>query len=230
VTPDDYRALLARLDAWFARGRLAAGGLVPCRGGCSACCHGPFDVSLADAELIAEAVSRLPPAERAEVARRAAALLERMHELEPGWTPPYAIASLGEARFDRLSDALAHEPCPLLDDAGRCRIHADRPLVCRLVGLGMRTPAGRVIENACPIQDRFPGYGELAPAVFDLEELEEREAECLRAAALRRFGEGDRWCFETTIAAVVAPICSLAPTGETGGRSPETCRDSRAPT
>ena len=96
--------------------------------------------------------------------------------------------ALGEDRFDRLTDALADEPCPLLDEAGRCRIYADRPLVCRLIGLGMRTPTGRLIENACPIQDRFPGYAALAPAPFDLEAFEEGEVECLRAAAVRRFG------------------------------------------
>lgn len=42
-----YAQLLARLDQWFAAGR-AAGGVVPCRGGCTACCHGPFDISVAD--------------------------------------------------------------------------------------------------------------------------------------------------------------------------------------
>jgi Fe-S-cluster containining protein len=199
-----YRTLLGRLDAWFAEGRRTAAGRVPCRGGCSACCHGPFDISIADAELIREAVARLPSAERAEVRGRAAALRERMRVLEPSWSAPYEIAAVGEAGFDRVSDALAAEPCPLLDAAGRCRIYADRPLVCRLIGLGMATPAGRVVENACPIQDRFPGYADLAPTMFELEEFEEEEAACLRAAAARRLGDVGRWAFETTIAAVVA--------------------------
>ena len=198
-----YRELLERLDVWFARGRQAAGGVVPCRGGCSACCHGPFDISVADAELIEQAVARLPEEERREVMRRGSVLLERMLALEPGWRPPYAVDGLGEERFDRLTEALAAEPCPLLDDAGRCRIYADRPLVCRMIGLSMRTPAGRVIENACPIQERFPGYAALAPVPFELEALEEVEVGCLRDAARRRLGEADEWEFETTIAAVV---------------------------
>lgn len=202
-SPDDYRTLLQRLDRWFADGRRATGGLVPCRDGCSACCHGPFDISVADAELVEEAVARLPHEVRARIAARAGALLETMRKLEPGWERPYDIADLGEDRFDRLTDALVAEPCPLLDEGGRCTIYADRPLVCRMIGLGMRTPIGRVIENACPIQDRFPAYAALAPLPFELEAFEEVEAECLRAAAERRFGNPDRAAYETTIAAVV---------------------------
>jgi Fe-S-cluster containining protein len=200
---EEYRALLERLDAWFAEARRAAPGVVPCRGGCSACCHGPFDISVADAELVRDAVSRLPVVDRNAATGRATALLERMRAIEPGWGPPYEVAAIGEERFDRLSDALATEPCPLLDDAGRCRIYADRPLVCRLIGLGMVTPTGRTVENACPIQDRFPDYAELPPVGFDLEGFEDGELKCLRAAAARRLGCEERWEFETTIAAVV---------------------------
>lgn len=203
ATADGYRLLLSRLDEWFARGRRAASGCVPCRGGCMACCHGPFDISATDAELVTQAVGHLPATERDIVVARATALLDRMRAIEPGWTAPYDVATIGEQRFDRLTDALAEEPCPLLDDTGRCRIYADRPLLCRLIGLGMATPTGRVIENACPIQDRFPGYPQLPPVPFALEEFEVAEMECLRAAALRRFGDVERWTFETTIAAAV---------------------------
>ena len=218
---ETYRARLQRLDEWFAQGRRTAPMSIPCRGGCSACCHGPFDISVADAELVREAVSRLPPAERETVVDRAEALLARMRAIEPGWEAPYEVAAIGEHRFDRLSEALESEPCPLLDDTGRCRIYTDRPLVCRLIGLGMVTPAGRVIENTCPIQDRFPGYAELPPVPFELEEFEELEMDCLRAAAERRFGDAERWGFETTIAAAVVGVtCSPSPTPETAPRSP----------
>jgi Fe-S-cluster containining protein len=203
LSADSYGSRLRQLDEWFAVGRRTAPGRVPCRDGCTACCHGPFDISVADAELLTDAVGRLPAAERATVIARAAALLDRMRAIEHGWTPPYDVAAIGEHRFDQLTDALAGEPCPLLDDAGRCRIYADRPLVCRLIGLGMATPAGRVIENACPIQDRFPGYRDLPPVPFALEAFEELEVESLRAAAVRRFGDAERWAFETTIAAAV---------------------------
>jgi Fe-S-cluster containining protein len=198
---DSYRQLLTRLDAWFAAARREAAGIVPCREGCTACCHGPFDISVADAELIGEALDRMPTAARAGVTERAQALLARMHALEPGWSSPYAVEALGEERFDRLTEALADEP--LLDETGRCGIYADRPLVCRMIGHGMRTRAGRTIENACPIQERFPGYASLPPAMFELEAFEEVELACLRDAAARRFGDAGRWGFETTIAAAI---------------------------
>jgi len=201
--PVAYRELLERLDEWFEEGRRHARGLLPCRCGCSACCHGPFDVSVADVELLLDAVRRLPPDEGAEVWGRARALLDKMEALEPDWRAPHAVLDLGDHRFDRLVETLAEQPCPLLDDSGSCRIYADRPLVCRLIGLSMITPAGRVIENTCPIQQQFPGYADLPPSPFDLEELEVAELECLQGAARRLLGDSARHDFETTIAAAI---------------------------
>jgi Fe-S-cluster containining protein len=201
-----YRALLERLTAWFDQGRRDHPGRIPCRQGCTACCHGPFDISVADAELIEAGLHSLPESDWLEVRRRAEGLVSRMEALEPDWTAPHAVADLGEARFDQLTEALAAEPCPLLDPAGRCRIYDHRPLVCRLIGLGMRTPAGGIIENACPIQDQFPAYAELPPVLFDLESFEEVERACLVQAAGRRFGRPERWEHETTIAAVIADL------------------------
>ena len=219
MTADTYRKLLTHLDAWFAAARRDARGIVPCRAGCTACCHGPFDISVADAELLGEALDRMPAADRARITDRAQALLARMRALEPDWSPPYAVDALGEDRFDRLTDALAAEPCPLLDETGRCGIYADRPLVCRMIGLGMSSPAGRTIDNACPIQERFPGYGALAPAMFELEAFEEVELVCLREAAARRFGDRERWGFETTIAAAI--LTPRHPERSEGSSDPE---------
>jgi Fe-S-cluster containining protein len=154
-------------------------------------------------ELLLEGVRRLPPDEQLEVRRRARALLETMVAREPGWRAPHAVLDLGDQRFDRLCETLADQPCPLLDDAGRCRIYPDRPMICRLIGLSMITPAGRLIENACPIQDQFAGYADLQAFPFDLEELEVAELECLQGAARRVLGDSSRHDFETTIAAAI---------------------------
>lgn len=197
-----YRALLERLDRWFEAAREATG-VIPCRPGCSACCHGPFDITVADVELLREGVAALAPADRAEVVAQAGALLSAMKMLEPGWAPPYAVADLGEERFDAMIERFAEVPCPLLDEAGACRVYRHRPLVCRLIGLGMITPTDRLIENACPIQEEFPGYAALAPQPFDLEALELEEVECQRAAALRLFGDAGWEGFETTIGAAI---------------------------
>ena len=211
-----YRALLGRLDRWFAEARRRSGAVIPCRSGCTACCHGPFDITVADAELVHDAVDRLDPESRREVAARARRLLDAMEAEEPGWITPHAVADLGEDRFDALIERFAATPCPLLDDDGRCRIYDDRPLVCRLIGLGMITPTDRLIENACPIQDLFPGYPELPPEPFDLEALEVEEIECQRAAARRLFGDPGRRDYETTIAAAVLDGEGRRAKGEAG--------------
>lgn len=128
-----------------------------------------------------------------------------MLEVEPEWNVREGLEGITEEAFDRVSDALSNEPCPLLSDEGACRVYEDRPLVCRLIGLGMVTPAGRVIENACPIAGDFPMYAALPPQLFDLEKLEELEVACLEAASVELFGTPDRAGFETTIAAATAP-------------------------
>jgi Fe-S-cluster containining protein len=198
-----YRALLERLDRWFAESASRHPGVVPCRAGCSACCHGPFDISIADAALLVEAVNRLPPDELAEVEYRAGAQVARMRSLAPGWNPDEGLAGIPEEEFDRVGDAMAGEPCPLLDDRGQCRVYGSRPLVCRMIGLGMVTPLGRRVENACPIASSFPGYPDLEPQLFDLESLEERERACLEAASAELLGDPGGAGFETTIAGAV---------------------------
>ena len=129
-----YQRLLERLDAWFAAVRADVGDTIPCRSGCRACCHGPFDVSVADVALLREGLGGLPAPIRSQVERRAHGLLDLVRALEPAWSAPHEIAVIGEERFDRLSDALAAEPCPLLDAAGHCLAYAERPLVCRRRG------------------------------------------------------------------------------------------------
>jgi Fe-S-cluster containining protein len=169
--------LLSTLDAWFARGRAAAGpGVVPCARGCNACCHGPFDVSPADAALIAEGVAALPEPQRAALRARAALQLRRYTELLPQWKAPYEVDALDERAFDALTEQLANAPCPALADDGSCVIHAHRPATCRLTGLGLLTRAGDVLENFCPIQSQFPAYATLPPTAFDLQAFETEAA------------------------------------------------------
>ncbi|MEP6574777.1 MAG: YkgJ family cysteine cluster protein, partial [Gemmatimonadota bacterium] len=195
-----YHALLSELDDWFAKARADFPGVIPCRSGCSACCHGPFDISIADILLVREGVAALPAETQSLVRERAHASAARLLKLAPDWQAPFAIADLGEDRFDAITDALAAEPCPLLDDAGNCSIYESRPLVCRMIGLGMLTDGGRTIENACPIQEDFPAYVVLPPQPFDLERFEEVEATFLEAAAAELLGTPAAAEFETTIA------------------------------
>jgi Fe-S-cluster containining protein len=197
-----WQQALQRLDRWFDAARASHPGVIPCRRGCSACCHGPFDISVADALLLREGIAALPEPERELVQARGRALLQRMRQLAPAWRAPWDVGALGDQAFDALADALAQEPCPMLDDSGACRVYSHRPLVCRMTGLPMMTAGGFTLENACPIQERFPGYAQLDPQLFDLEALEEEETACLEGAAMALFDSPIHRDFETTIAAV----------------------------
>jgi len=204
-----YSELLLTLDAWFERGRRAAGpGVVPCRRGCTACCHGLFDVSAADAELVAQAVTELPADQRSALEARAERQLARCAELVPGWGEPHDLDALGEEGFDALCDRLAQEPCPALTAEGACAIHDRRPATCRMTGLAMATPDVGPLENVCPIQTDFPAYAALAPTPFDLMRFED-EAERHDALARRR------GAVSTTVAAAIRRGARSA-----GGASP----------
>jgi Fe-S-cluster containining protein len=192
-----YQQLLERLDRWFAQTRVRHPGIIPCQAGCTACCHGPFDISIADLRLLEAGLRELPSPIRDQVRVRGQALLDRMRALEPDWGPPYDVRVLEEERFDRLTEALADVPCPLLDEAGACLVYAHRPMVCRLIGLPMMTAEGELLENACPIQEEFPAYASLSPQLFDLGALNDTEGDLLDA-------QGTDPGFETIIAAVVA--------------------------
>ncbi|HEX7918479.1 MAG TPA: YkgJ family cysteine cluster protein [Gemmatimonadales bacterium] len=180
---DRYRTLLERLDTWFADAQQQLGTVVPCRAGCTACCHGPFDISAADAALLREGIRQLPLEAREEVRVRGELLLTRMQALAPEWDAPWDVAALGEERFDQMAEALAEVPCPLLGDDGACRVYAHRPLVCRLIGLPMLTDLGEVLPNACPIQDEFPGYAELPGVPFEYSLFAAGEISILAAMA-----------------------------------------------
>lgn len=199
-----YQALLERLDRWFAEGRAQAPDVIPCARGCTACCHGPFDISMADQLLLRETVARLPPEHRAGILARADRALAKLQQLAPEWEAPWDIAAIGDDRFDAIAEALSDLPCPVLGSAGECLAYTGRPLVCRLIGRAMLTLDGRLLENGCPIQDRFPGYAGLDPVPFDLDALEVEEVACLEAAALALRGAPSAAGAETTIAACLA--------------------------
>jgi hypothetical protein len=194
-----YRSLLEQLDAWTADARQRHPDVLPCRPGCTACCHGPFDISAADVLLLRETVAALPTERRALIAAQARDAARRQLDLAPTWQPPHSVAALGEAPFDALCEALADEPCPCLVD-GLCAVYEGRPLVCRLMGLGLAAPDGRVLANGCPIQSEFPTYADLAPQPFDLAAFEETEQACLEEAGLRLSGDEAEADYETTIA------------------------------
>ena len=187
-----YQELLQRLDRWSADAAARNPGVIPCKHGCNACCHGPFDISAADAALLRAGLATLDAATRAETRSRAEFLLGRMKAIAPKWGAPWEIEAIGEEKFDEIADVLEGEPCPLLGADGGCILYEHRPAICRMMGLGMRTPEGE-IENACPIKEQFPAYAKLPPQPFDLAAFEKVEERLIDET-----GGG-----ETTIAGVV---------------------------
>jgi Fe-S-cluster containining protein len=199
-----YRTLLETLDAWTAAARDRNPGVLPCRVGCTACCHGPFDISVADLLLLRETVAALPAGLAQRVGQRAELAAARQLTLAPGWEAPYDIGALGEEGFDALCERLAGDPCPCLED-GACAVYAGRPAICRMMGLGMTAVDGRVLANGCPIQDEFPAYAALPPQPFDLAAFEQAEEACLVEAGLVVSGSAAGAGHETTIALALRP-------------------------
>ena len=93
-------------------GEVVAGAV--CAPGCGWCCHQVVGVTVAEEEMVEQAVSALDAEARDRLARR---------------------TREAEARLSRLPMEQwqgARVPCPALEDA-RCVIHASRPLPCRAV-------------------------------------------------------------------------------------------------
>ncbi len=198
-----YRTLLESLDAWTAAAHRRHPGVIPCRQGCTACCHGPFDISIADVLLLQQTVAALPPVRRTALLARVDAAAARQLALAPDWAAPHDVRTLGEARFDALCESLAAEPCPCLED-GACAVYTGRPAVCRLMGLGLESEDDRRLANGCPIRSQFPAYAALPPQPFDLSAFEETEEACLVEAGLALFDATDATGYETTVALAIA--------------------------
>lgn len=201
-TPD-YPGLLHQIDEWQRRAREAHPGVIPCRPGCSACCLGPFDISAADALMVRDAARALPPPQREALLVRAREQMARMEAFTGALPPPHDLSGLDDDIVDSVGDRMEKDPCPALDEAGCCVIYASRPMVCRLMGLGLVTPAGEVMPNACPIQDDFPAYRRLPPEPCSVELWGDAEALAEAQASVVLFGTPNRADFETTVAGAI---------------------------
>lgn len=126
-------AVLRRLRGFYADvdRRLAAaseGLQLPCRRGCSACCHEAVFLSALEFLAVAEVVLGWPSERRAEVLRQMEALaatfadeLEMLEELPAG------------PERDEVAERIAFR-CPLLDEAEACTVHGVRELNGRSFG------------------------------------------------------------------------------------------------
>jgi Fe-S-cluster containining protein len=151
-----YRQLLAEVDAWFARSQPLLGGGSDCRG-CAECCRGLFDITLLDAALLRQGFAHLPETTRAGVLAKVRPILDRLQKRLPGFAQPYLLNGFPVEQLPLPGEE--DTPCPLLDDAGRCLLYAQRPLTCRLYGLPHIDLAGEVfLDEWCSrsLGDRDP--------------------------------------------------------------------------
>ncbi len=93
--------------------------LVPCRAGCTDCCHAVFDISVAEAAFLAERFKKMARALRRQAQKRAQKALNAWER---------------EMRSGRPL-ALARIKCPLLSPDNLCLCYEARPVNCRTYGI-----------------------------------------------------------------------------------------------
>lgn len=129
-----YRQLLDEVDTWFTTCLQAGGSTLACRGGCSACCRGLFDITLLDAWQLKAAFAALPADIQVQVLMRCQPRLAELCKRWPELSSPYLLNALPEEEWTCMPEE-DQTPCPLLDEKGYCLVYASRPLTCRLHGL-----------------------------------------------------------------------------------------------
>jgi len=131
----EYLVLLSEIDAWF-NGCVESLGpaLINCREGCSACCRGLFDITLLDARLLQEGVSRLPSELQGQARGHARRQLAELRRRWPGFDHPYLLNRYPDEEWTEMPED-DMTPCALLGADGRCLVYRWRPLTCRLHGL-----------------------------------------------------------------------------------------------
>ena len=72
-----------RATRWFDRAHAALLDALPCRRGCSACCHGPFAITVLDAAELQRGLASLGPAVRRGLDERARSQAAAFEAAEP---------------------------------------------------------------------------------------------------------------------------------------------------
>jgi len=141
------------ISEWFRKVREKYAGQMQCGKGCTACCHGLFDISLTDAVDVARGYSRLAPHVQKQVYARAVALYAGIRETDPDLPVP-TLLSEDDILVDEIVEAAQSPPCPFLGEAGECGIYENRPLPCRLEGVPMVDVRGGLFGGWCELNFR----------------------------------------------------------------------------
>lgn len=101
---------------------------VKCRQGCDDCCHAFFDVSLAEAVLIKDALSKLSPDALNALTIRAERAQSECRAIENKLAGENCTPSKKEISTLRVR-------CPMLENDSTCAVYNQRPVTCRVYGL-----------------------------------------------------------------------------------------------
>jgi len=152
------------VDEWFKQIREEYSGHMQCGRGCTECCYGLFDITLADAVNVARGFEKLPGDVRRDVYSRAEEIHRGILSRIPNQTEP-TLFTEDDPLIDEIVDAANSPRCPLLGENGACRIYDHRPLACRLEGVPMVDTHGRLFGDWCELNFK---EGIPEPALADL--------------------------------------------------------------
>lgn len=144
---EQYGALLAEVDAWFARCMEAFPADIACVSGCSGCCRGLFDITLLDARYLREGFDRLDAWVKQAVLRKAEEQLVSLKNIWPDLNQPYLLNHRPEEEWEQLMPEDDETPCVLLGADGRCLVYDHRPMTCRLNGIPLVDHSGELFMD-----------------------------------------------------------------------------------
>lgn len=173
---------------------------VRCRVGCTACCIGPFDITVLDAARLLRGLADRPEV-AAAVGRRARLAWDGMAPEFPGEATRGILAEDDEARqafFARFGEV----PCPALDPVtGACDLYEHRPLSCRTFGLPVRY--GAELLAPCELNFQTASLAEIEDAAVTPDPADEEGRLLVTVAA------GGELVGDTIVAAVLASTDEL---------------------
>src|SRR5262247_76620 len=101
------------IDEWFKKVREKFPGQIQCGKGCTACCHGLFDISLADAIDVAKGYQGLPADQQNQISTSAADIHRVIREASSSACAP-TLFDEDDERIDQIVEAANNAPCPFL--------------------------------------------------------------------------------------------------------------------
>lgn len=185
-----HQQCLLGIEAWFSEAQARLAHQMRCGKGCALCCHGLFDISFADALLLAKAFSGLEPWRREHTRARAIWVQAAINRAAPELKAPFLLSSMPETMIDAIVLGADLARCPMLDHDDECLVYEYRPLACRLEGLPMVDARDGLFGDWCELNFRDGVLPEDLPVLardyYALQAQEETTTEVLADLLLNR--------------------------------------------